>query len=121
MPNLCCVLDCRTGKGNNKATVPLFRLPSDKDEPERRKKWICALVAKNNGYLSVSESTVVCEKITGQEDIEDADLKDIGVQYPTIHLFGILFIVLMMLATRIQRKCVTITAMLLFKTMLFQN
>ena len=58
MPNLCCVLDCRTGKGNNKAKVPLFRLPSDKDEPERRKKWICALVAKNNGYLSVSESNM---------------------------------------------------------------
>ena len=61
MPNLCCVLDCRTGKGNNKGKVPSFGLPSDKDEPERRKKWICALVAKNNGYLSVSDSTVVCE------------------------------------------------------------
>ena len=61
MPNLCCVQCCQTAQETREKKVQLFRLPSSKDEPEKRQSWIDALV-KFNGNFPVSDHTVVCEK-----------------------------------------------------------
>ena len=61
MPNLCCVQCCQSAQETREKKVQLFRLPSSKDEPEKRQSWIDALV-KFNGNFPVSDHTVVCEK-----------------------------------------------------------
>ena len=64
MPNKCCVRRCISGQEKYRTVdtqIHLFKLPSSKDEPERRKTWIDAL-EKHNGDFAVNDYTVVCEK-----------------------------------------------------------
>ena len=47
MPNKCCVRRCISGQEKYRTVdtqIHLFKLPSSKDEPERRKTWIDALL-----------------------------------------------------------------------------
>ena len=65
MPNKCCVLNCRTGYDGNDldgvSQPQLFRLPSAKEDAERRQVWIKALMENNDGMLTVTDNTRVCE------------------------------------------------------------
>ena len=68
MGRKCCVFDCKTGYDSQKKAyidnggkkISVFRFPTEKKEPEDRKRWI-DIVSKVNANLTVNKDTVVCE------------------------------------------------------------
>ena len=64
MVKKCCMVNCDTNYASKKSDggrkISVFRFPSDKTEPEERKKWIdvCSKVRAN---LRVTDETVICE------------------------------------------------------------
>ena len=65
MPKKCCVKNCRSNydplKDQEKVSVPVFRLPSAKDDQENRDNWI-NMLNSHDSEVKVSDNTVVCEK-----------------------------------------------------------
>ena len=51
MPDSCCAIGCTNRRGG-KPGLCFYRIPSDKENPERRRLWICAIIKRN--VISVS-------------------------------------------------------------------
>ncbi|XP_062328760.1 peroxynitrite isomerase THAP4-like isoform X1 [Osmerus eperlanus] len=46
MPDSCCAIGCTNRRGG-KPGLCFYRIPSDKENPERRRLWICAIIKRN--------------------------------------------------------------------------
>ena len=65
MVKKCCMVNCDTNYASKKSDdggrkISVFRFPSDKTEPEERKKWI-DVCSKVRADLRVTDETVICE------------------------------------------------------------
>ena len=64
MVKKCCMVNCDTNYASKKddggRKISVFRFPSEKNEPEERKKWI-GVCSKVRADLRVTDETVICE------------------------------------------------------------